>query len=69
MDVLGFAEARAKLGAVMKAVVADHNPVAIARLGGGAVVLVSIGDWNAKVQSAGHLAGALVEDLNMAAEP
>jgi prevent-host-death family protein len=48
MDVLGFADARARLGEVMKAVVADHNPVAIARRKGGAVVLVSLGDDEAQ---------------------
>jgi antitoxin YefM len=47
MDVLGFTEARAKLGAVLKAVVADHNPVVVAHPKGGAVVLVSLSDWRA----------------------
>jgi prevent-host-death family protein len=35
----------------MRAVAADHNPVAIARPGGGAVVLVSLSDWRAKESS------------------
>lgn len=51
MEVLGFAEARARLGALMAAVVADHNPVAIARRKGGAVVLVSLADWRAKEEA------------------
>ena len=51
MEVLGFAAARARLGAVMAAVVADHNPVAIARRKGGAVVLVSLADWCAKQEA------------------
>jgi antitoxin YefM len=47
MDVLGFSDARARLGALMDAVVADHNPVAIARRKAEAVVLVSLADWRA----------------------
>ena len=47
MDVLSFAEARAKLAQVMKRVVADHNPVVIQR-GAEAVVLVSLADWRAR---------------------
>ncbi len=31
MDVLVFTEARARLGAVLEAVVTDHNPVVVAR--------------------------------------
>ena len=51
MDVLGFTEARARLGAVLEAVVADHNPVVITRRSGGAVVLVSLADWRARAET------------------
>ena len=54
MDVLSFADARAHLAQVMARVVADHHPVAIVRPAGGAVVLVSLADWQA-LEETSHL--------------
>jgi len=52
MDVLSFSDARARLGALMEAVVADHYPVVIARRKAEAVVLISLADWRSMEEAA-----------------
>ena len=47
MDVLTYSDTRAKLKEVMDRVVEDHRPVVITRQRAGAVVMVSLADWNA----------------------
>ena len=47
MDVLSLADLRQDLQGIMDKVVNDHAPVAVARQGAEAVVLVSLADWNA----------------------
>ena len=47
MDVIAFADARAALNEVMDRVIEDRVEVAIARRGGGAVVMISLAEWNA----------------------
>ena len=47
MDVIAFADARAALNEVMDRVIEDRVEVAIARRGGGAVVLIPLAEWNA----------------------
>jgi antitoxin YefM len=70
MDVLRFADARARLKAVMDRVVADPSPVAVTRQQAEAAVMVSLSDWNAMEETmhllsatanAGRLAGAVGE--------
>ena len=58
MDVLSFAQARARLDGVMDAVVADHNPVVIVPRKGEAVVLVSLADWR-MLEETQHLLSSL----------
>lgn len=47
MDVLSYSDARADLKEVMDRVVDDCTPVVISRSKAGAVVIVSLADWNA----------------------
>ncbi|MFN3836049.1 MAG: type II toxin-antitoxin system Phd/YefM family antitoxin [Glycocaulis sp.] len=46
-DAISITEARANLKKVIDSVIDDHAPVAITRRGAGAVVVVSLEDYNA----------------------
>lgn len=54
MDVLTFADTRAKLKDVMDRVVEDHTPVVVTRRKAESVVMVSLSDWNA-IEATLHL--------------
>lgn len=56
MDVLSYSDTRANLKNVMDRVVEDRSPVIIARRKAGAVVIVSLADWNAMEETAHLLA-------------
>ena len=45
METLSFERASATFGRLLRRVVRDRRPVAIARKGSGAVVLVPLRDW------------------------
>ena len=47
MDVLTYSDARANLKAVMDRVVDDRTHVVVTRQKAGAVVMLSLDDWNA----------------------
>jgi len=51
MNVLNFSETRAKLKAVMDAVVRDRTPVIVSRKNGESIVMVSLADWNAREET------------------
>lgn len=54
MDVLTYSDLRANLKAVMDRVVGDRTHVVVTRQRAEAVVMVSLGDWNA-MQETMHL--------------
>ena len=54
MDVLSYSEARANLKAVMDRVVEDKTHVVVTRQKAEAVVMVSLSEWNAMIETA-HL--------------
>jgi antitoxin YefM len=47
MDVITYSDTRANLKKVMDKVVDDRAPIVVTRARGEAVVMVSLGDWNA----------------------
>ncbi len=47
MDVITYANARARLKQVTDRVIEDRTPVVVARHSGEAVVIVSLADWSA----------------------
>ena len=47
MDVVSYSDARANLKRVMDRVVSDRTHVVVTRQKAGAVVMVSLDDWNA----------------------
>ena len=47
MDTLTYSTARANLRSVMDRVIEDREEMIVARRSGGAVVMVSLEDWNA----------------------
>lgn len=47
MDVTTYSEARANLKSLMDRVIADRDPIVIARRRGQSVVVVALDDWNA----------------------
>ncbi len=51
MEVLSYSETLARLEEVMDRVVQDHEPVIVARKRGESVVIVSLADWNASVET------------------
>lgn len=57
MDVITYTEARAALREVMDRVIEDRVAVAVARQGGGAVVMISLAEWNA-IRETLHLLGS-----------
>lgn len=47
MDVVSYSDARANLKRVLDRVADDHEEIVVSRRNGGAVVMVSLEDWNA----------------------
>jgi len=66
MDVLTYSDTRARLKAVMDAVVRDRAPVVVTRKRGESVVMVSLADWNAMEETL-HLVSSPANAQRLAA--
>ena len=52
MNSISYTSARSNLAQTMKRVIEDHNPIAITRKGEGAVVMISMEDYQALEETA-----------------
>jgi antitoxin YefM len=66
MDVLTYSDTRVRLKEVMDRVVQDRAPIVITRRRGEAVVMVSLADWSAIVETL-HLRASPTNSRRLAA--